>query len=284
MDLVDRLEDELRSHLLTQMPTDPTGELSSKDLGSLLIIWFNWRDRTIAARPRTVHVAVELSTSSKSTEHAASLAALTAEVERGADLAPRLSACTAVAYIPESERSEQWRRDDLDLLLADWGVHHLHLLETYGGARGPDLLFAAFKPGDAYFIGIYPHGAWTDLGIVETIVRNWPIAGILLGSHSGLRLATQPTAVEYRKMRRSGVFVPIEVDGVLFFPRGQSMAGTAMDAAQRSNHIMHALRGLREQSALPPDAATAWSPYVDAGTFGVEETSTGRRVPLGNLG
>lgn len=52
-------------------------------------------------------------------------------------------------------------REDRDLMVADWGIHHLHLsseIDSDGFVkRGGDLLFAAFGADDAYLIGIYQH-------------------------------------------------------------------------------------------------------------------------------
>jgi len=38
-----------------------------------------------------------------------------------------LSSAADTAYVPTTKRKALRQRRDLDLLLGDWGVHHLHL-------------------------------------------------------------------------------------------------------------------------------------------------------------
>ena len=79
-------------------------------------------------------------------------------IEAGEDLTPRLSRGVKTAYEPKPMRDKRLhRRRDLDLLIADWGVHHLHLGTTVCAdgfvERGDDLLFAAFGDDTAYLLG-----------------------------------------------------------------------------------------------------------------------------------
>jgi hypothetical protein len=54
------------------------------------------------------------------------LTSLTQRIENGDDLKPFLSENIEFA-IDQSEGTPRHLRKDLDLLLAEWGVHHLHL-------------------------------------------------------------------------------------------------------------------------------------------------------------
>ena len=267
-------------------------------------------------RPRVVHRSVELGSSPAATRHAAALAAVAVEITTGQDLRSRLSDRVSVAYTPTTARTALRRRKDLDLLLADWGIHHLHLSSKSDGVRTADLLFAVFRPDDAYLLQVLPHGSWTDESLLEIIVGNWPNAGLLLGSVSGARLAQPITPEDRRQLRRAGGSSFIEIDGTLYMPRSQTVAGTPLDGTQRSNVIMHELRRqrimhelrrqrimheLRRQRILlvegpaaldaqvmatecPVNGPGDWRPYVDDRQMGFVNEVTGVLLPLGVLG
>jgi hypothetical protein len=185
-DLVTRLERLIRVCLLERMPDDPSGELVAMELSALLTIYGNWRARVPSRTPREVHVSSVLAASAKRLEHAKAVEDITAKITAGADLTDHLSERAKVAYVPTASQGPRHLREDLDLLLADWGIHHLHL-QTEIRPRGNDLLFVAFTERDAYLIDILPHGSWAKLSLIETIVRDWPDAGLVHRSRTGAR-------------------------------------------------------------------------------------------------
>jgi len=296
-DLVRKLEDAVRAHLLGLMPPDPSGQLAGMPLGSLLIRWFNWRDRFVPARPRVVHFSAELASGPAATTHAVALAAVTSEIETGQDLTPRLSTRVNAAFLPATTPTPLHLRADLDLLLADWGIHHMHLSPTNDGARSSDLLFAVFRPDDAYLLQILPHGSWTDENLIAIIVRNWPTANLLGGSLTGFSLTQPVTPDERKQLRRGGIVSLVEVDGRLYMPRGQTTAGTPIDGTQRADVIMHELDRQRtlladDSSALDALVAAAghpgggpgdWRPYVDDHQLGFLDHGTGALLQVGKL-
>jgi len=188
-------------------------------------------------------------------------------------------------------------RADLDLLLADWGIHHLHLSPTNDGARTADLLFAVFRPDDAYLLQILPHGSWTDESLVAIIARNWPTARLLGGPLTGFSLTQPITPDERKRVRRGGVASLIEVDGKSYLPRGQTTAGTAIDATKRADVLMHELDRQRtllagDPGALDEQVAAAgipgggpgdWRPYVGDDQLGFLDYRTGVLVQVGTL-
>lgn len=295
--LIDDLAEAVRQHLLAQMPADPSGELSAMPLGSLLIKWFNWQDRYIPAVPRRVHDSNELLGNSAAVTHAAALGLIRSAIAAGEDLTHRLSNRAGTAYIPMASGAPLHRRHDLDLLLADWGIHHLHLSPADDGGRTPELLFAVFRPGDAYLLQILTHESWTDVSLLEVIVRNWPDAGLLAGSISGLALAEPITPEDRKRFRRGGVATPVEVDGKLYLPRGQSTAGTALDHATRANMLMATLgewrRHLDSHEAYPDlwakengriaSGQGRWRPFIDARKFGLRDEITADRIEIGEF-
>jgi hypothetical protein len=179
--LVDGIEHTVGTHVVSKLPPDSTGELSSMPLRALLGVYWTWRERFPAPRPRNVYRSQELDASPQARQYSAQLAELEGKMAAGEDLTPHLSAHVETAFISELERpgrQPQQRDADRDRMLNAWGIHHLHLSSKAGrggfNARGGDLLYAVFRPDDAYLLGIYTHNDWARQELVRVIVRNWP--------------------------------------------------------------------------------------------------------------
>lgn len=243
---VEHLERAAREHILAQMPDDPSGELAAMDLAALLISYNTWRGRLIPAQPRRCHLSPQLAGSQEAVEHKSVLDAIVAKIEAGDDLKPHLSRAVLVGHDPNG-------RTDRDPMLSDYGVHHLHLSTNLDGEgfvkRTKDLLFAAFRPGDAYLIGIYQHVTdWAKEDILKTIARNWPDIGIAHELRSVIGLTWYPSDDQRLELRKGGIAsAPVEVDGKFFMTIGQTLAGTSMRATQTSNLVMHAFREWQEK-------------------------------------
>ncbi len=295
--LVDGLEDEIRAYVLARM-TDPSGELALMPLNHLLARWFNWQERLIPAKPRRVHVSIELEGSPEASTHSVALGAIGSEISTGEDLSPRLSSSVATAYTPTNARGDLKTRRDLDLLIADWGIHHLHLSPQRDGKRSGDLLFAVFRPDDAYLLQILPHGNWAELSLLETIVRNWPDGALIHGALRGGLSLTQAYAPDERlRLRQGGVSVAVQVDGRVYIPRGLSMAGTAVDVTRRADMICNELN--RQRKLLAADAASFddqirergfaptdhsdWHPCIEGMRVGILDRITGVMLEFGQL-
>jgi len=138
-------------------------------------------------------------------------------------------------------------------MLANFGVHHLHLstgMEPGGRYvnRGNDLIFASFKPDDAYLIGIYEHvDDWARKDILATAARNWPDAGIVHELQHVIGLTQEFNDADRLELQKTGTSVgAIEVDGKVFTTLGQTLAGTPYSASQLMMAVMHTLREWRE--------------------------------------
>lgn len=136
------LEAEARRYILDAMPERPTRKMREMTLDELLMIYFNWRARQIPPRPRACHLSAELNASPKATEHRKALDELIGKIEAGQDLTPHLSEKVGTAHDPDFPAKKMHQRDDRDLLLADWGVYHLHLAVS----GSDDLVFAMVTP------------------------------------------------------------------------------------------------------------------------------------------
>lgn len=252
--IVDGLKLEMHKFILGVMPTDPSGELEAMNLADLLITYGTWISRLIPKHPRTVMRSAELVASLKAAEHANALTALVEKIERGDDLTPHLSKAVAVAYEAgaDAARKPSHRRRDRDLLIADWGMHHLHLSSTIGAEgrfveRGDDLLFGVFGGDTAYLIGIYPHGSWALKELIEIVVANWSDAGIVYEMVAISQISPEYTDEERLQLRKAGVATSmISVGGKVYITLGQTTAGTPSGATRAANDLMHRLRELSE--------------------------------------
>lgn len=273
----------IRIAVRSEMGPDPSGELDAMPLSELMIYYLNWAGRLVDRRPRRAHLSPAL------TENAGYLAqrqlidTIVAEIENGADLTPRLSKRIEQRYTPRETRKPRLNlRQDLDLLLADWRIHHLHISGDYESdgfvKRGGELLFVRFEHDDAYLIQLLDHGGWTDRTLLEICVRTWPQARLFPQSLSGLRLVQPATDQELTQYRNAGMVTPIEVDGVLYMPPGQSLVGMPNEATENSNELMHRLHEWERAIEMGPEAAGGtWVAHEQPETrwFGFLETTTG---------
>ncbi len=277
--IVDRLERIIRQHVLRAMPAEGRASLESLSLDGLLIEYRAWRSRFIAPQQRNVHRSAELQTSPKAVEHSQSLHALSEKISSGEDLTPHLSK-RIHRPLQNVAAPDLEHRTDRDALLADWGVHHLHLSAN---RRSDDVLLAMFSDGDAYLIGIYrhpKHANWAAEEIVAVIVRNWPRAGLVHESRFATGLPQHYSDEDRRALRNAGTNIAFEFDGKVYIPGGfgQTVAGTPMAATIAVNKLMSELQAwrdddpherLRRMKGAPSNAY--WVPAVHLPRPGFEE-------------
>jgi len=179
-DIIERLERRIRRHVLAAMPKEATF-LEDLDLGRLLIEYRIWRGQFILPQRRAVFESKEMRESDKRREHQAVVECLASKLAAGESINAFLS--SSVQRIPRPRQGKVVPRDQL---LAEWGIHHLHLSDQIDGdgfvKRTDDVLFAIFKDDAAYLIGIYGHPGtdnWARQDIFATLVRNWPDRGLV---------------------------------------------------------------------------------------------------------
>lgn len=129
------------------------------------------------------------------------------------------------------------RLKNTDGLLAHWGIHHFHLgghaNEKYFVSRSNDLLFVFFTTSAAYFLGVWPHGNWSNNNVFEELHRNWPelIANFRMdGIDMGERQSSDQTEL-HRRSNHS--LIHQTEDGTAYLPPG---GGTTM-GGKRLNTI-----------------------------------------------
>jgi len=221
-----------------------------------------------------VHQSKELLSNPLSQKFSASLADLIQKIENGTDITCHLSkrilsgyTSVSTAYqsisrkktlLTHKKNLQPRNKPDLDLLLNDWKIHHLHLC-TYIGqdrfvTRTKELLFAVFTKHDAYLLDILSHGKWADEHLIRVIVSNWPHENLVWPLR--VRGVPSPTNEEERlQLRGAGVPLMVGVDGKTFMATGGGIttAGTAMRAGMTADQIIYALKQFRNWYQSDPD-------------------------------
>ena len=130
-----------------------------------------------------------------------------------------------------------------DLLLNDWGIHHLHLgteMDPDGFINRTDigrpLLYCRFEGDYAYFIDILPHGNWTSQKLITTMHDNWPelLSSFRINGVTKTRLSDE----EIKELRKKKInyFIGMD-DGTTYSSPGggNTLAGTNIFDV-RANH------------------------------------------------
>lgn len=278
-DLMDRVDGVLREHALAAVP-DPADALSSLSLVDLLTEYGTWMGRVLRAVPRRAHVSRELTTNPRAAKLRRELDALVAKIESGDDLASYLSDRVWKGRDDRQVERSLSGRDDRDLLLAEWGIHHLHLTPNHG----PDLLFVAFTDDSAYLIDLYGHRDWARRSVLETVIRNWPDAGILIKT-GAIGLTSDWTDRDRKQLRENGISSPmIEFEGAVWAASslGLTLDGTPGVVAHSVMGLMWTLNDWREHlderlaqaahavnTALRRAACGDWAPTIYEGSIGI---------------
>jgi hypothetical protein len=212
--------------------------------------FLNLRQRSVSVVPRTVLISREMICPP---ELRSGLDLVREKIERGEDLRPHLSRTLTDL-------------DFDDMLLNDWGLHHLHLgvaIEPDGFAKrtGP-VLFARFTHDTAYFVAVLVHGSWTRQELVKIIHLNWEdsIRRYRLPGVVGVEPAV--TDAELGECRQSGLTVFLEVEpGVVYAPLGGGYAtsGVSTRVVTECDSIVERLQNYedRVREIAPRFAAAA---------------------------
>lgn len=295
-------ENDIREHVLATLPYAPTkrSELEEKTAFQLLVIYLNWRNRLVPARPRRVHRSRSLECNPLSMTRKADIDRIVTKVTNGEDLTPHLSTRVKNGY--ESSKIKRNQRPDLDLMLAEWQVHHLHLSSVLAAdgfvKRDGPLLFTAFRPDDAYLIDIFEHEDWTREAITHILIDEWPECGFVHEMNGMVGLERPVSEKGRATLRGAGINSPfIERNGKFYMVGlgGITTAGTPMMAAQHARYIMGALNTFANHVAnhpeyisdtlaangleIPPDPDLHFV-YRPDGRYGVIETNTRALFPL----
>lgn len=229
------LEKSLHIWILNNFPYDKNDAslcryIENMGLADLLINYLNWASRFVSAVPRRIERSSTFNRKVQTSSEMLEIAFILDDINKGNSLHKYLSRGVETAICLPNENGKLNRRD-LDLMLNEWGVHHLHLSITALSdgfvARTNNLLLAFFTNEVAYIVDILPHNKWTDKGIIETIYRDFPKSGaiaVLEGIDPPKRTFSEN---EHRQLRNSGVHTMTVIGGKVVIPvTGYSMDGT----------------------------------------------------------
>jgi hypothetical protein len=130
----------------------------------------------------------------------------------------------------EKDTGRLGSRPDLDLLLNDWGIHHLHLSDVDRGdgyvVRTGDLLFIAFRRDDAYLLDVLGHGAWNNQSLVDIATTNW-LESRLFFHVPKMTWEFAVSERERKKLRNNGIHTPVQLSTGFAFGPGLTRGGTS---------------------------------------------------------
>lgn len=215
-----------------------------KDTYDLLTALFNLQDKTVNVKRRSVHISKELRSKEIEKPFDDYLKQIRNRFKNGKDINPYLSVMSVKPY-------------KKDLLLYDWGVHHLHLgnkLNEKGFIERSDyILFFVLKENDVYFIDVTKHKLedkteFSQQHLLEILKRNWPY---LLEPFKAKGFTVSSKKIDdktHSLLRNSGTTIPVEVDGEIFVlvGGGISTAKTNLAHTRNINHIFRKIRELED--------------------------------------
>lgn len=213
-------------------------------LDVLLNLLFNRHSKGVPQRPRKVNRTPLFiqKLGALDPDMLSSAHTIITKIESGDDLSGHLSKGSVDAH-------------STDPLLADWGIHHLHISDqkknasdAFYGRTGP-VMFVRFGADEALLVDIYPHGkgypeTWTREELLTEIHKTYPdlLEPFKLKGFDGM--SSSVTEMQRKKLRAGGVFVPVEIDGNVYFPPGGGItsAKTSVNVQRRVDLLMSSLR------------------------------------------
>jgi hypothetical protein len=224
-------------------------KLRSFPTSKLIILYYNWRSRFVTPKPRSVLRSREFKSNLVVEQFQPHINILLGKIAAGVSVNAHLSSFAKVGY--EEDRGERIGRRAVDLLLNDWGVHHLHFFGDEKASRVKEVVFAIFGADTAYVLDLFTHSDWTHERIVQIAVNNWPEKNLFLELKGAQGLARSVTPDSRALRRKAGVNSPIELDGKVYMGRGGlSSAGTSFTATIKADQLLHRLRVYAQDSQL----------------------------------
>lgn len=222
----------------------------------LLVIYLNWQHRFVPARDRKVSHSWEFTANPLrwDQKYRPALEHIIEALEHGGDVNPHLSEDVLIGYEGSVKRAKR-KRPDLDLLLSDRQVHHLHLSLSpwrngFLGRTSP-LLYAIIGRKEAFLIDILDHKSFSRERIAHIMIDNWPSASFV-HHKANIVFAPQITESDRAHLRVAGIqSAPIERNGKYYYIGlgGVSSAGTRVQHSRQANMVVLGLREFSEMLA-----------------------------------
>lgn len=197
--------------------------------------YLTWKNRQITARPRRVHFSQALLQSHQYLSHYWQVESLATKLRMGEDVSGHLSTGALPANIMKKP----------DMLLSDWGIHHLHLSSASDSSRHwvnnrtSETLWILLAGDSAYLVGIFGHKKPMVFdGVVETIIREWNGAGVYHRSRTAVGLAFEAPKMSLEQARNGRINLFHEVDGNVWMLTGMTCSGGSMMVTDQVNSVM----------------------------------------------
>ncbi len=243
-------------------------ELQGMHVRNLMPRYMTWLHRRVAARPRFLHRSARYMANSlhSDPQYQASIATIEHDMERGTDLTRYLSARINVTYEQRNSGRKYTARPDLDMLLNDLGVHHLHVsltMETVGNRAGfvrgdTHVMFVLFRPYDAYLIDIFDHRSWTLPEVGTILATEWPDQHLVPKIAGFTAQGSPPDAAAIKAARDSGLAMPVQVAQDLYMTPMVTTGGTSIDDTIASDDILNSAVRLQKAVDDPASEIAQW--------------------------
>lgn len=207
---------QFRAELVQYLPTRSTREkdaFAALDMPEQAWRFMNWLSRGVHPHPRQINKARDFDDLPSVRANKPRVEVLLASLARGDDVNTHLSRDVGQGYcLHPPDRKDG---PDFDLLLNEWGIHHLHLSQESGSggfrARSKELLYLILGRGAAFVLAVAPHGAWTNRQLVEAAVSSWPDQGLFvaLGVHPG----RDNSEGDHKRLRKAGMTTSANFNG-----------------------------------------------------------------------
>ncbi len=243
---------------LNQLSTEmvrilPTRSRREKDAFAALDVdeqawrFLNWQSRLVHPHPRQVNVADGFDDLPAVRANRAAVDALLGSLARGDDVRGHLSKGVMEGY----RIHPLGRKDgpDFDLMLNEWGIHHLHLDGTQGAEFKPrtrDVLYAILGRAAAYVLAVAPHGAWTSRRLIAAAQRTWPRQGLFVPL--GVMPGKDWTEDEHKALRKVGMTTAALQDGRMWISGITLGLTTALVSVRISKEASHVLQQAQQAS------------------------------------
>lgn len=210
---------------------------TKKDTHNLLVALFNVQDKTVSVKRRRVHISEELKDKEIEEPYNEYLKLIRNKFKNAKDINPHLSGGSTKLY-------------KKDLLLYDWGIHHLHLnnkLNSKGLIERSDyLLFFVLKEDDVYFIDVTKHKLedrteFSQQYLLGIVKKNWP--HLLEPFKIPATLSGTIDDKSYSSLRGAGIvtFANVDGEGYTLMGGGISTAKTNLTHTRKAGAIMKSL-------------------------------------------
>lgn len=258
-------EADVKSEILQNLSYDRSdtatvSALNGMKMGDLLNIFINWLSRHVHPHPRNIFLSSELKSNPDFQKNIAQINKIIDKIKNGGDISPHLSRRVLTGYSLPQKTKKLHNRKDLDMLLNDWGIHHLHISDVIDSdgfvIRGDLLLFVIFLDDNAFLLDLATHKSWMNTHLVEVAVNNWPQQELFYELKGISPPTTAITDADRKKMRNVGVNVFIEVNSKLYTSAktvGLSCAGTSSRATMEVIRFKRQLTQARAQIEKDPE-------------------------------